>query len=65
MKNKIITINILSKEYPKLINRETNFDNAWIKCEIETEKGETWEGKIIEISSNGKYKIEILELLNS
>ncbi len=61
--NRIITIDTMTKEFPNFISKETKpqDQNGWIMCLMEVRKGELWEGKVISISTMGKYKVELLK----
>lgn len=63
MTNKKIIIDTLSNNYPKFIDKETTRENnAWIMCEVKLKpEGKVWKGKVINISSSGKYIVELLE----
>lgn len=60
---KIITIDVLKKDYPKFISKETNPESkfGYIKCEVEIKDGEFVEGIVISFNSNGKYKVELID----
>lgn len=65
--NKIITIDIMTKDLPNFISKEANPEDGfgWIKCEVKLTEENTWEGKVISISSNGKYKVELTKKLGT
>jgi len=65
--NKTVRINILSKEYPKFLSKEvkSNEEQGYITCEVELSKNDLWEGRVVSISSNGNYIVELLKQLNT
>lgn len=64
--NKIITVDIKDNKYPVFLLKETEGLPAkdWIECEVEVAKEEVWEGRVITISSSGKYKVELLKKID-
>jgi hypothetical protein len=57
-----ITIDTTKDEYPKFLYKETeNTDNGYLMCEVALSDGEDYKGRVISISTNGKYKVELLE----
>lgn len=59
---KIITIDVLKEGYPKFVFKETeNTDNGFIMCEVDVAENTTYSGRVLSISTNGKYRVELLE----
>jgi len=55
---KKIIIDTSKKQYPMFINKD--YDNPlWLEVEIGLNKDETVKGRVISITSNGKYVVEI------
>jgi len=59
--NKKITIDILATGFPKFLEKETNNEGGWIKCIVEIAEDKIWIGRVVRISSSGKYEVELLE----
>lgn len=57
-----VIVDTTKDEYPKFLYKETeNTDNGYLMCEVALKDGEDYRGRVISISSNGKYKVELLE----
>lgn len=51
-------------EYPIFTSKENeDTDNGYLMCEVMTADEKEYSGRVISISTNGKYKVEILEEL--
>jgi hypothetical protein len=61
--NKTIVIDGSSKKPPLFVEKNTTAEdnNAYILCTVQTVEGELWEGRIIGMSTNGKYEVELIE----
>jgi len=63
MENKTITIDITEKKPPLFIEKSTKPEdnNGYILCVVQTKENEIWDGRIISMTTNGKYVVELLE----
>jgi len=64
MKDKIgekLTIDItkMKDKYPKILSKSSERDNGYITIELVYEDGERYEARVLNISSSGKYSLEI------
>jgi len=46
-------------KWPKIKNKY--YEGLYIDLELEFENGEKWKGKVITISTTGRYKLELTE----
>jgi hypothetical protein len=63
MENKIITIDTTLKKPPLFIEKSNTPEdnNGYILCVVQTKENEIWDGRVISMTTNGKYVVELLE----
>jgi hypothetical protein len=62
---KKIIIDTTKKDLPQFIYEENqNLENGFLMCEVEVAKNEEYKGRVLSISTNGKYIVELLEEIN-
>lgn len=59
-----VVVDTQKEDYPKIISRlnDNPDENAFLMVDVMLQKdGESFEAKVINISSNGKYTLEIID----
>jgi len=60
-----VLVDITAKGLPKFIEKENNPENqnGYMLCTIQTKENETWEGRVVSVSTSGKYLVELINKL--